>query len=101
MNNGARTLIVTQAFIWLGLSGLAVVRSSPSIAGTAVIGPWVWLLFFATDADSRLISVDLLQIVIDELDLFLWMSVLVVQQIWVNIRHGEVGLNLASRLVGF
>lgn len=101
LDNGARTLIVTQAFIWLGLSGLAVVRSSPSIAGTAVIGPWVWLLFFATDVDSRLISVDLLPIVIDEFDLFLWMSVLVVQQIWVNIRHGEVGLNLASRLVGF
>ena len=101
LTNGARILLITQAIIWLGLSGLAVLRSSPSIAGTAVIGPWIWLLFFATDADSRLISIDLLPIVIDEFDLFLWMSLLVVQQIWVNIRHGEVGLNLASRLVGF
>lgn len=101
MQNGARTLLFTQGIVWLGLSGLAVLRSSPSIAGTAVIGPWVWLLFFATDADSRLISIDFLPILLDEVDLFVWMSLLVVQQIWVNIRHGEVGLNLASRLLGF
>ena len=29
------------------------------------------------------------------------MGLLVVQQIWVNLRHGHVGLNLAARLVGF
>lgn len=100
-DSGARLLLVTQGLVWIGLSGLAVYRSSPSIAGTAVLGPWVWLLLFATDADSRIISSDFIPITIDELDLFWWMGLLVVQQIWVNIRHGEVGLNLASRLVGF
>ena len=99
--NGARLLLATQAIVWVGLSGLAVYRASPSIAGTAVLGPWVWLLLFATDADSRLVSADFIPISIDELDLFAWMSLLIVQQIWVNIRHGEVGLNLAARLVGF
>jgi hypothetical protein len=99
--NGARLLLITQGIVWIGLSGLAVYRSSPSIAGTAVLGPWVWLLLFATDADARLISADFIPISVNEFDLFLWMSLLVVQQIWVNIRHGEVGLNLAARLVGF
>ncbi|MEZ7988468.1 MAG: hypothetical protein QMC49_04095 [Candidatus Poseidoniaceae archaeon] len=98
--NGARLLLITQGIVWIGLSGLAVYRSSPSIAGTAVLGPWVWLLLFATDADARLISADFIPISINEVDLFLWMSLLVVQQIWVNLRHGEVGLNLAARLVG-
>ena len=99
--NGARLLLITQGIVWVGLSGLAVYRSSPSIAGTAVLGPWIWLLLFATDADARLISADFIPIMLNEFDLFLWMSLLVVQQIWVNIRHGEVGLNLAARLVGF
>ena len=99
-NNGSRILLITQGVVWIGLSGLAVYRSSPSIAGTAVLGPWVWLLLFATDADARLISADFIPISINEFDLFLWMSLLVVQQIWVNLRHGEVGLNLAARLVG-
>ena len=99
--NGARLLLSTQAIVWIGLSGLAIYRSSPSIAGTAVLGPWVWLLLFATDVDSRLVSADFIPILIDEIDLFVWMSLLVVQQILVNIRHGEVGLNLAARLVGF
>ena len=100
-DSGARLLLITQGLVWMGLSGLAVYRSSPSIAGTAVLGPWVWLLLFATDADSRLISSDFIPITIGEMDLFWWMSLLVIQQIWVNIRHGEVGLNLAARLVGF
>ena len=99
-NNGARLLLITQGIVWIGLSGLAVYRSSPSIAGTAVLGPWVWLLLFATDADARIISADFIPISINEFDLFVWMSLLVVQQIWVNLRHGEVGLNLAARLVG-
>ena len=99
--SGGRLFLATQAIVWLGLSGLAILRSSPSIAGTAVLGPWLWLLMFATDADSRIISIDLLPISLDEIDLSIWMGLLVVQQIWVNLRHGHVGLNLAARLVGF
>lgn len=96
----ARLLLVSQGFVWIGLSWLAVKRDSPSIAGTAVLGPWVWLILFATNAEARLISMDLIPIALNEIDLAVWMGVLVVQQITVNVHHGETGLNLAARLTG-
>jgi hypothetical protein len=65
-----------------------------------VVGPWVWLLFFATDVESRLVSADYIPISIDQYDLAIWMLVLLSQQIWVNVKHGETGFNLASRLSG-
>ena len=97
---GSRTLLISQGVVWIGLSYLAVRRNSPSIAGTAVIAPWIWLLFFATDAENRLISADFIPVAIAEYDLAMWMGLLLVQQIWVNIEHGETGLNIASRLAG-
>lgn len=99
-STGSRTLLISQGVVWAGLSYLAVKRNSPSIAGTAVIAPWIWLLFFATDAENRLISADFIPVVIAEYDLALWMGLLLVQQVWVNIEHGETGLNIASRLAG-
>jgi len=97
---GSRTLLISQGVVWAGLSYLAVKRNSPSIAGTAVIAPWIWLLFFATDAENRLISADFIPVVIAEYDLAAWMGLLLIQQVWVNIEHGETGLNIASRLAG-
>ncbi len=97
---GARTLLMSQGIVWIGLSYLAIRRDSPSIAGTAVIAPWIWLLFFATDAENRLVSADFIPVVIAEYDLAAWMGVLLIQQIWVNINHGDVGMNIASRLAG-
>ena len=99
-STGSRTLLISQGIVWVGLSYLAIRRDSPSIAGTAVIAPWIWLLFFATDADNRLISADFIPIVIAEYDLAMWMGLLLVQQVWVNLEHGETGLNIASRLAG-
>ena len=99
-STGSRTLLISQGVVWIGLSYLAVQRNSPSIAGTAVIAPWIWLLFFATDAENRLISADFIPVAIAEYDLAMWMGLLLVQQIWVNIEHGETGLNIASRLAG-
>ena len=98
--DGSRALLASQGVVWIGLSYLAVKRNSPSIAGTAVIAPWLWLLFFATDVESRLVSADFIPIAIAEYDLAIWMGVLLVQQVWVNIEHGETGLNIASRLAG-
>ncbi|DAC29893.1 MAG TPA: hypothetical protein D7H81_03990 [Candidatus Poseidoniales archaeon] len=97
---GARTLLVSQAIVWIGLAQLAMYRDSPSIAGTAVVGPWLWLLLFATDVENRLVSADYIPILIEQYDLAVWMFLLVFQQIWVNIKHGETGFNLASRLGG-
>ena len=96
----SRLLLASQGFVWVGLSWLAIQRNSPSIAGTAVLAPWVWLMFFATDAESRIVSMDLIPISIDEIDLAVWLGVLVVQQITINVHHGETGLNLAARLAG-
>ena len=98
--DGARTLLLSQAIVWLGLAYLSLKRNSPSIAGTAVIGPWIWLIMFAIDIDSRLISADYIPISIDEYDLTIWLMALLCQQIFVNIRHGEVGLNLGARFAG-
>ena len=98
--SGSRTLLVSQGIVWVGLAQLSMRRDSPSIAGTAVVGPWVWLLFFATDVESRLISADYVPISIDQYDLAIWMLVLLSQQIWVNVKHGETGFNLASRMSG-
>jgi hypothetical protein len=99
-DGNGRLLLASQGLVWIGLSWLALQRDSPSIAGTAVLAPWVWLMFFATNADARIVSMDIVPIVLDEIDLAIWMCVLVVQQIGVNIHHGETGLNLATRLAG-
>ena len=53
---------------WVGLAQLSMYRDSPSIAGTAVVGPWLWLLFFATDVESRLVSADYVPILIEQYD---------------------------------
>jgi len=97
---GARTLLFSQGVVWIGLAQLSMYRDSPSIAGTAVVGPWLWLLFFATDVENRLISADYIPISIEQYDLAAWMLILLSQQIWVNVKHGETGFNLASRLSG-
>ena len=97
---GARTLLISQGFVWGGLAFLALNRDSPSIAGVAVLAPWAWVLIFATDAENRLVSSDFLPISIDQWDLSLWIGFLVIQQVSVNIKQGGVGINLAARLLG-
>ena len=99
--SNSRVLLATQGIVWLGLAGLALLRRSPSIAGVAVLTPYLWLLIFGTDFESRLVSADLLPIVLAEQDVAIWMALLVVQQIGVNLSLGTSNLNLAGRLGGF
>lgn len=99
-DGNGRLLLASQGAVWTGLSWLAVKRESPSIAGMAVLAPWAWLMLFATNIEDRLISADLIPIVLNEFDLAAWMALLVIQQISVNIHHGETGLNLAARFAG-
>ncbi len=96
----ARMLLVAQGIVWLGLGGIAVLRHSPSIAGVAVLAPYAWLLVFATNAEQRLINADLIPIVLSEVDLGVWMALLVLQQVAVNHRLGEANLNLAGGVAG-
>ena len=96
----ARLLLVSQGAVWLGLGAVAVLRSSPSMAGVAVLGPYAWLMVFATDFEQRLVNADLVPIVLAETDLAVWMLALVGQQVAVNLRMGEANLNLAGGFPG-
>ena len=97
---GARYLLASQMIVWLGLAWLAIQRDSPSLAGTAAIAPWFWLIFFASDFENRLISTDIIPINILENDLTFYMIGLVGMSIPLNLKLGETGVNLASRLLG-
>ena len=96
----ARLLLVSQAAVWLGLGFVAVLRSSPSMAGVAVLAPYAWLMMFATDFEQRLVNADLVPIVLNEGDLGIWMLALVAQQIAVNLRMGKANLNIAGGFSG-
>ena len=96
----ARTLLGCQVIVWVGLSWLAIQRDSPSLAGTATLAPWIWLLFFASNIEGRLISIDLIPINIGELDLTIYMLLLIGIQIPLNLKLGDSGVNLAGRLIG-
>ena len=93
-------LLVSQALVWLGLAWLGVQRQSPSISGVAVLMPWVWLLMFATDVESRMFSNDFIPVALDEQHVAAWMLLLIVQQLYVNLSQGQATLNLAGRLAG-
>ena len=99
--DNARLLLASQGAVWVGLGAIAVLRSSPSMAGVAVLAPYGWLLLFATDVEQRLLNADLVPIVLNETDMAVWMLALVAQQITVNLRMGEANLNLAGGLSGF
>ena len=98
-NDGWR-LLASQATVWLGLAWLGVQRQSPSISGVAVLMPWVWLLMFATDVESRMFSNDFIPVDLNEQHVAAWMLLLIVQQLYVNLSQGQATLNLAGRLAG-
>ena len=67
----ARVLLACQAVVWIGLAFLAIQRDSPSLAGTATLAPWIWLVLFVSNLEGRLISVDILPMSFSELDVSL------------------------------
>ncbi len=99
-SGGARILLISQALLWCGLAGLAIKRQAPSLAGTAVLAPWLWLMIFATDLESRIISDDLIVMSIDIWDLSYYMLLLIIIQIPINLSLGKTGVNLAAGLLG-
>ena len=96
----ARILLICQLMVWVGLAGLAVRRDSPSLAGTASLAPWIWLIFFTSNIENRLVSVDLIPMNISEHDLAIYILALILIQIPLNLKLGESGVNLAGRLTG-
>ena len=99
-SGNARLLLATQGMVWVGLATMAVMRSSPSMAGVAVLAPYGWLLTFATDFETRLINADLVPVVLSEADTGWWMAALVVQQIVVCLSLGHAKLNLGAGFAG-
>ncbi len=89
-------LLVTLLLMFAVLGGFAVKRSSPSIAGTAVLAPWVWILLFATDVENRFISVDILPIVLNPESLTFFMFGMGLLQVGINLTMGETGVDLGK-----
>ena len=96
----ARVLLACQAVVWIGLAFLAIQRDSPSLAGTATLAPWFWLVLFVSNLEGRLISVDILPMNFSEHDVSIYLIALLLIQIPLNFKLGESGVNLAGRLVG-
>ena len=91
----ARVLLACQAVVWIGLAFLAIQRDSPSLAGTATLAPWFWLVLFVSNLEGRLISVDILPMNFSELDVSVYLITLLLLQIPLNFKLGESGVNLA------
>jgi len=96
----ARVLLCCQSVVWIGLALIAIKRDSPSLAGTATLAPWIWLIFLASNIEGRLISNDILPINFYELDISIYLIMLILIQVPLNFRLGDSGVNLAGRLVG-
>jgi len=98
--DGARGLLLGQIVVWGGMAWLSLQRNSPSLAGTAVLAPWIWLMIFASDFEDRLVSMDVIPVVLPQMEVGLYMVGLVAFAIPINLKLGDTGVNLASRLIG-
>lgn len=97
---GSRALLFSQFLIWTGLAWLAIQRDSPSLAGTAILAPWLWIFLLTSNVENRLLSGDIIPINIAEWDLTIYMVLMVLIQFPLNLKLGDTGVNLAGRLVG-
>jgi len=104
-DNG-RLLLISLVLVHLASGALAIQRSSPSIAGAAVLAPWLWMFVHALWISSlesfsaaRDIDVDLL-IVIDPMYVAIYLTIAAIIQYPINLRLGDTGVNLAGRLLG-
>ena len=89
-------LLIGLTMMFAALGAFAVKRSSPSIAGVAVLAPWLWILVFATDIENRFVSADVLPIVLDPEMLTVFMFAMGLLQVGVNLTMGETGVDLGK-----
>ena len=99
-NDGGLKLLTANILAFGGLAILAIWRGSPSLAGIAVLGPWIWCLLFATAADTRIIKAEIIPIVLDPWYLIFFCLIAVLIQYPVNTMLGGSGINLGSRFKG-
>ena len=97
---GGRFLLLGVGSVCAGLAMLALLRNSPNLAGVSILAPWLWVLAFATDLETRVVNADVIPIQFAEWDLAFFLAAIVLLQQPVNQRLGATGVNLASRLLG-
>jgi hypothetical protein len=97
---GQALLVGGVLTVWTGLAWLALRRDAPSLAGTAVLSPWVWAMLFVGDFDDRLLSSDIVSIELTGqlLGAFLAGSLLITYV--VNLQLGDTGVNLGRNFTG-
>ncbi|MED5485730.1 MAG: hypothetical protein VYE59_03855, partial [Candidatus Thermoplasmatota archaeon] len=64
------------------------------------LGPWIWCLLFATAADTRIIKIELIPIVLEPWYLIAFCIIAILIQYPVNTMLGDSGINLGSRFKG-
>ncbi|MED5485978.1 MAG: hypothetical protein VYE59_05110, partial [Candidatus Thermoplasmatota archaeon] len=99
-SDGGLKLLLSVILTFGGLAILAIWRVSPSLAGISVLGPWIWCLLFATAADTRIIKIELIPIVLEPWYLIVFCIITILIQYPVNTMLGDSGINLGSRFKG-
>ena len=99
-SDGGLKLLLSVILTFGGLAILAIWRVSPSLAGISVLGPWIWCLLFATAADTRIIKIELIPIILEPWYLSVFCIIAILIQYPVNTMLGDSGINLGSRFKG-
>lgn len=99
-DTGQPLLVGGVLVVWTGLGWLALRRDAPSLAGTAVVSPWVWALLFVGDLDDRLLSSDIVTIELSSAVLAFFLAGSTAITYAVNLRLGDTGVNLGRNFTG-
>ena len=86
--------------VWTGLAWLALRRDAPSLAGIAVLSPWIWAMLFVGDFDDRLLSSDVVTIELNSPLLASFLAGAMLITYAVNLRLGDTGVNLGRNFTG-
>ena len=86
--------------VWTGLAWLALRRDAPSLAGIAVLSPWIWAMLFVGDFDDRLLSSDVVAIELNSPLLAFFLAGAMLITYAVNLRLGDTGVNLGRNFTG-
>ena len=101
MNDATQPLLVGGVLtVWTGLAWLALRRDAPSLAGVAVLSPWVWAMLFVGDFDDRLLSSDVVAIELNSALLATFLAGALLITYAVNLRLGDTGVNLGRNFTG-
>ena len=93
--SGGDWLLGSQFVLWFGLGLLSNLRKSPSLVATTILGPWIWLLVFASEIESRIVSQDLFEIIFSQWGMSLFIFGLIVIQTALQLKVKSSALELS------